>query len=99
MDEVQALGVTVPIVPGIMPIHNFAKIATFAARDGIEIPRWVALKMEGYLDDAASVRAFGIDVVTRLCERLIAGGAPGLHFYTLNQSGLSLEICRRLHRA
>ncbi len=99
VDEVQALGVTVPIVPGIMPIHNFAKIATFAARDGIEIPRWVALKMEGYLDDAASVRAFGIDVVTRLCERLIAGGAPGLHFYTLNQSGLSLEICRRLHRA
>ncbi len=99
VDEVQALGVTVPIVPGIMPIHNFAKIATFAARDGIEIPRWVALKMEGYLDDAASVRAFGIDVVTRLCERLVAGGAPGLHFYTLNQSGLSLEICRRLHRA
>ena len=99
VDEVRALGVNVPIVPGIMPIHNFAKIATFAARDGIEIPRWVALKMEGYLDDAASVRAFGIDVVTRLCERLIAGGAPGIHFYTLNQSGLSLEICRRLQRA
>jgi len=98
VDEVRALGVTVPIVPGIMPIHNFAKIAQFAARDGIEIPRWVALKMEGYLDDAASVRAFGIDVVTRLCERLIAGGAPGIHFYTLNQSGLSLEICRRLQR-
>jgi len=99
VDEVRALGVTVPIVPGIMPIHNFAKIAQFAARDGIEIPRWVALKMEGYLDDAASVRAFGIDVVTRLCERLIAGGAPGIHFYTLNQSGLSLEICRRLRQA
>ena len=57
---------------------------------------WVSLKMEGYMDDAASVRAFGIEVVARLCERLIAGGAPGLHFYTLNQSGLSLEICRRL---
>ena len=99
VDEVRALGVTVPIVPGVMPIYNFAKIAQFAARDGIEIPRWVALKMEGYLDDAASIRAFGIDVVTRLCERLIAGGAPGIHFYTLNQSGLSLEICRRLHRA
>ncbi len=98
VDEVRALGVTVPIVPGVMPIYNFAKIAQFAARDGIEIPRWVALKMEGYLDDAASIRAFGIDVVTRLCERLIAGGAPGIHFYTLNQSGLSLEICRRLHR-
>jgi len=99
VDEVRALGVTVPIVPGIMPIHNFAKIAQFAARDGIEVPRWVALKMEGYLDDAASVRAFGLDVVTRLCERLIAGGAPGIHFYTLNQSALSLEICRRLKRA
>ncbi len=98
IDEVRALGVTVPIVPGVMPIHNFAKIAQFAARDGIEIPRWVALKMEGYLDDAASIRAFGIDVVSRLCERLIAGGAPGIHFYTLNQSGLSLEICRRLRR-
>jgi methylenetetrahydrofolate reductase (NADPH) len=96
VDEVRALGVTVPIVPGIMPIHNYAKIAQFAARDGIEIPRWVALKMEGYLDDAASIRAFGIDVVTRLCERLIAGGAPGIHFYTLNQSALSLEVCKRL---
>ncbi|MDP3082741.1 MAG: methylenetetrahydrofolate reductase [NAD(P)H] [Rubrivivax sp.] len=96
VDEVRALGVEVPIVPGIMPIHNFAKIAQFAARDGIEIPRWVALKMEGFMDDAASVRAFGIEVVTRLCERLVAGGAPGIHFYTLNQSALTLEICRRL---
>ncbi len=99
VDEVRALGVTVPIVPGIMPIHNYTRIAQFAARDGIEIPRWVALKMEGFLDDAASVRAFGIDVVTRLCERLIAGGAPGIHFYTLNQAALSLEICKRLGRA
>jgi methylenetetrahydrofolate reductase (NADPH) len=96
VDEVRALGVTVPIVPGIMPIHNYAKIAQFASRDGIEIPRWVALKMEGYMDDTASIRAFGIEVVTRLCERLIAGGAPGIHFYTLNQSALALEICRRL---
>ena len=96
VDEVRALGVTVPIVPGIMPIHNYAKIAQFAARDGIEIPRWMALKMEGYLDDAASVRAFGIDVVAKLCERLVAGGAPGIHFYTLNQAGLSLDVCRRL---
>ena len=85
-----------PVVPGIMPLHNYAKIAQFAARDGIEIPRWVALKMEGYLDDAASIRAFGLDVVTQLCERLIAGGAPGLHFYTMNQSAATLEICRRL---
>ena len=96
VDEVRALGVTVPIVPGIMPFHNYAKIAQFAARDGIEIPRWVALKMEGFLDDTASVRDFGIDVVTRLCRRLIEGGAPGLHFYTLNQSSLSLEVCRQL---
>jgi methylenetetrahydrofolate reductase (NADPH) len=96
VDEVRALGVEVPVVPGIMPIHNYAKIAQFAARDGIEIPRWVALKMEGFMDDAASVRAFGLDVVTKLCEKLIAGGAPGVHFYTLNQSGLSLEVCRRL---
>jgi methylenetetrahydrofolate reductase (NADPH) len=96
VDEVRKLGVTAPIVPGIMPIHNYAKIAQFAARDGIEVPRWVALKMEGFLDDAAAVRAFGLEVVTRLCERLIAGGAPGLHFYTLNQSALSLEICRRI---
>ncbi len=96
VDEVRALGVEVPIVPGIMPIHNYARVAQFAARDGIEIPRWVALKMEGYMDDSASIRAFGIEVVARLCQRLIAGGAPGLHFYALNQSALTLEICRRL---
>ncbi|MGZ5237271.1 MAG: methylenetetrahydrofolate reductase, partial [Caldimonas sp.] len=96
VDEVRALGVEVPIVPGIMPFHNYSKIAQFAARDGIEVPRWVALKMEGFLDDAASIRAFGLDVVERLCHRLIEGGAPGLHFYTLNQSALALEICRRI---
>nr|HET7858340.1 methylenetetrahydrofolate reductase [NAD(P)H] [Caldimonas sp.] len=96
VDEVRALGVDVPIVPGVMPFHNFFKIAQFAARDGIEIPRWIALKMEGFMDDAASIRAFGLDVVTRLCERLVAGGAPGIHFYTLNQSALALEVCRRL---
>lgn len=96
VDEVRALGVEVPIVPGIMPFHNYARIAQISARDGIDIPRWVALKMEGFMDDAASIRAFGIDVVTRLCERLIAGGAPSIHFYALNQSGVTLEICRRL---
>jgi len=96
VDEVRALGVEVPIVAGIMPIHNYARIAQFAARDGIEIPRWVALKMEGYMDDAASVRAFGVEVVTRLCQRLIEGGAPGIHFYTLNQSALSLEVINNL---
>lgn len=96
VDQTRKLGANVPVVPGIMPFHNFAKIAQFAARDGIEIPRWVALKMEGFMDDAASVRAFGIDVVTELCERLIRGGAPGLHFYTMNQSAVTLEICKRL---
>ena len=96
VDEVRALGVSVPIVAGIMPFHNYARIAQFAQRDGIEIPRWVALKMEGFMDDAASIRAFGLDVVTGLCERLIQGGAPGIHFYTLNQSALTLEVCRRL---
>ena len=96
VDEVRRLGVTVPIVPGIMPFHNYARIAQISARDGIDIPRWVALKMEGYMDDAASIRAFGIEVVARLCERLVAGGAPAIHFYALNQSALTLEICQRL---
>lgn len=96
VDEVRALGVDAPIIPGIMPFHNYARIAQFAQRDGIEIPRWVALKMEGYMDDAASIRAFGLDVMTRVCERLIAGGVPAIHFYTLNQSALTLELCKRL---
>ena len=76
--------------------HNYHRIAQFAQRDGIEIPRWVLLKMEGYLDDTASIRAFGLDIVTELCERLLKGGAPGLHFYCMNQSALTTEICRRL---
>ncbi|HEY4080510.1 MAG TPA: methylenetetrahydrofolate reductase [NAD(P)H] [Burkholderiaceae bacterium] len=96
VDEARKLGVTQPIVPGIMPFHNFSRIAQFAQRDGIEVPRWVALKMEGYMDDTASIRAFGLDVITRLCERLIKDGVPALHFYTLNQSALTLEICKRL---
>lgn len=98
VEQARKGGVTVPIVPGVMPFHNYARIAQFAQRDGIEIPRWVALKMEGFMDDAASIRAFGLDVVTQLCERLVAGGVPGIHFYTLNQSALALEICRRLAR-
>jgi len=96
VEQTRRLGATAPVVPGIMPFHNFARIAQFAARDGIEIPRWVALKMEGFLDDAASIRAFGLDVITALCEKLIAGGAPGIHFYTMNQSALTIELCRRL---
>ena len=96
VEEARKLGVTQPIVPGIMPFHNYARIAQFAQRDGIDIPRWVQLKMEGFMDDAASIRAFGLDVITRLCERLIDGGAPGIHFYTLNQAPLVLELCKRL---
>jgi methylenetetrahydrofolate reductase (NADPH) len=88
--------VTIPIVPGIMPIGSFSKLARFADSSGAEIPRWMRKKFESFGDDADSIRAFGLDVVTELCERLIALGAPGLHFYTLNQSALSLEILRRL---
>lgn len=96
VEQTRKLGADAPVVPGIMPFHNFAKIAQFAQRDGIEIPRWVVMKMEGFMDDAASIRAFGLDVITALCERLIAGGAPGIHFYTMNQSALTLELCKRL---
>jgi methylenetetrahydrofolate reductase (NADPH) len=99
VEHTRRLGAEAPVVPGIMPFHNYARIAQFAARDGIEIPRWVGLKMEGYMDDTASIRAFGLDVVTSLCERLKAGGAPGLHFYTMNQADLTLEICRRIGAA
>ena len=99
VEATRKLGADVPVTAGIMPFHNYARIAQFAQRDGIEIPRWVALTMEGYLDDAASIRAFGLDVVTALCEKLVAGGVPGLHFYTLNQSALAVEIVKRLRGA
>jgi methylenetetrahydrofolate reductase (NADPH) len=94
--EARALGITIPIVPGIMPIGSFSKLARFADSSGAEIPRWMRRKFESYGDDADSIRAFGLDVVTELCERLIALGAPGLHFYTLNQATLSTEIVKRL---
>jgi methylenetetrahydrofolate reductase (NADPH) len=96
VEEARALGVTVPIVPGVMPIANFSKIARFSDACGAEIPRWIRKKFESFGDDSASVRAFGLDVVTELCERLLASGAPGLHFYTLNQAGLTSTICQRL---
>jgi methylenetetrahydrofolate reductase (NADPH) len=94
--EARALGITIPIVPGIMPISSFSKLARFADSSGAEIPRWMRKKFESFGDDSDSIRAFGLDVVTELCQRLIDLGAPGLHFYTLNQSTLSLEIVRRL---
>ncbi len=94
--EARALGIAIPIVPGIMPIGSFSKLARFADNSGAEIPRWMRKKFESFGDDSDSIRAFGLDVVTELCQRLIDLGAPGLHFYTLNQSILSLEIVRRL---
>jgi methylenetetrahydrofolate reductase (NADPH) len=96
VDEVRALGVEIPVVPGIMPIASFSKLARFSDACGAEIPRWMRKKFEGFGDDAASIRAFGLDVVTALCERLLAEGAPGLHFYSMNQAGLTTEICERL---
>jgi methylenetetrahydrofolate reductase (NADPH) len=98
VEATKKLGAEVPVTAGIMPFHNYARIAQFAQRDGIDIPRWVALKMEGYVDDAASIRAFGLDVITSLCDKLIAGGVPGIHFYTLNQSALTVELVQRLKR-
>ena len=96
VDEARALGVDVPIVPGIMPIVGFTKLARFSDACGAEIPRWMRRKFESFGDDAESIRAFGLDAVTELCERLLKGGAPGLHFYAMNQSALTTEICRRL---
>lgn len=96
LDEARAAGIQVPIVPGVMPIGNFAQLARFSDACGAEVPRWMRLKLEGYRDDSASIRAFGLDVVTELCRKLLAAGAPGLHFYTLNQATLSAEIWRRL---
>ena len=96
--EARAAGVTMPIVPGIMPIASFSKLARFADTCGAEIPRWMRRKLESFGDDSASIRAFGLDVVTDLCQHLIAAGAPGLHFYTLNQAGLTVEIVRRLRQ-
>ena len=96
VETVGKMGVRIPIQPGIMPIGNFSQLARFSDACGAEIPRWIRHKMEGFGDDAASVRAFGLDVVTELCEELLKGGAPGLHFYTMNQAGLTSAIWQRL---
>ena len=96
VDQVEEMGISIPIVPGIMPIGSFSQLARFSDACGAEIPRWIRRKMEGYGDDTASIRAFGLDVVTDLCVKLLEGGAPGLHFYTLNQAGLSSTIWQRL---
>lgn len=96
VDEAFRAGVKVPIVAGIMPITNYSQLMRFSDMCGAEIPRWIRLKLASFGDDTASIRSFGLDVVTALCERLASGGAPGLHFYTLNQANATLEICARL---
>ncbi len=96
IDECEVLGINVPIVPGIMPINKFTQLARFSDNCGAEIPRWMRKKMESFGDDTASIRAFGLDVITKLCDELLANGAPGLHFYTLNQAGLTSTIWQRL---
>ena len=95
-DDACKLGVAIPIVPGIMPIASSSQLMRFSDACGAEIPRWIRLRLQGFGDDTASIKAFGLDVTTDLCERLIAGGVSSLHFYTMNQSGATLEICRRL---
>ena len=96
VDECEAMGLDIPIVPGVMPIGRFSQLARFSDACGAEIPRWIRRKLEGYGDDTASIRAFGLDVVTALCDDLLRHGAPGLHFYTLNQAALTTTIWQRL---
>lgn len=96
VDEAHALGVDVPIVPGIMPITNASGILRFADGCGTEVPRWIRLRLQSFGDDVESIKAFGLDVVTDLCDQLRTAGVPALHFYTMNTSAPTLEICRRL---
>jgi len=96
VEACRAQGMTIPIIPGIMPIFSYTKLARFSDACGAEIPRWIRKRLESFGDDAESIRAFGLDVVTAMCADLLAHGAPGLHFYTLNQAPLTIEIWRRL---
>jgi methylenetetrahydrofolate reductase (NADPH) len=96
VERVRAMGVNIPIVPGIMPITNYSKLARFSDACGAEIPRWVRKQLEAYGDDVKSIQAFGEQVISEMCERLLQGGAPGLHFYTLNQADPSLAIWNNL---
>jgi len=95
-DECVALGIDIPIVPGIMPIVSFSKLARFSDACGAEIPRWMRRKFEAYGDDSDSIKAFGLAVVSELCAKLLAAGAPGLHFYSMNQAAPTLAVCERL---
>jgi methylenetetrahydrofolate reductase (NADPH) len=96
VEDADKLGITVPIIPGIMPITNSSQLIRFSDMCGAEIPRWMRLRLQGFGDDTASIKAFGHEVITDLCEVLRAGGAPGLHFYTMNQSAPTLAICDEL---
>ena len=96
VDNAQKLGIDVPVVAGIMPITNYTQLMRFSEMCGAEIPRWIRLKLASFGDDSASIKAFGLDVVTSLCERLLAGGAPGLHFYSMNQAVATTAIWQRL---
>lgn len=96
VDEAQRLGAEAPVVPGIMPITNASGLLRFADACGAEVPRWIRLRLQAFGDDTESIKAFGLDVVTALCERLRRGGAPGLHFYTMNQSTATLDILHHL---
>ena len=96
VDDVAALGVHVPVVPGIMPITSSTQLMRFSDACGAEIPRWIRLRLQSFGDDTASIKAFGLDVVAGLCEQLRAGGAPTLHFYTMNQSVATVALCERL---
>ena len=96
LEDTDRLGATVPVVAGIMPIISSSQLLRFSDACGAEIPRWIRLRLQAFGDDTASIKAFGLDVVTDLCEQLRAGGAPGLHFYSMNQSAATVEICKRL---
>lgn len=96
VERCQQLDIQTPIIPGIMPITNYSNLARFSDACGAEIPRWIRKQLESYGDDSASIRQFGEEVITRLCEQLIAGGAPGLHFYTMNQTEPNRAICKNL---
>ena len=99
LEDTDRLGATIPVVAGVMPIISSTQLMRFSDACGAEIPRWIRLRLQAFGDDSASIKAFGLDIVTDLCEQLRAGGAPGLHFYSMNQSAATLEICKRLELA
>ena len=99
MDQVRKLGIDVPVVAGIMPITNYTQLMRFSDMCGAEIPRWVRLKLASFGDDSASIKAFGLDVVSQMCERLLKGGAPGLHFYSMNQAAATTALWQRIAAA